>query len=119
MLQARITVKFQDDQATINKDGVTIAVAECCGNLFQLKIKIKNQVANISKVENSNLWHKRFGYISNSRLNELAQTNMVHGMGNVSPVEFCEIVKLRNHLMVHAVSHQDLLNIFIPIYVYQ
>ena len=90
MLQAGITVKFQDNQATINK-GVTTAVAERFGNLFQLKIKIPNQVANISKVESGNLWHKRLGHISNGRLNELAQKNMVHGIENVSPVEFCEI----------------------------
>lgn len=76
-MQAGISVKFQNNRATITPNNFIVAIAGQCGNLFQLKIKIKKQIPNenISKFQNSNLCHKQLGHISNKSMMKLVSKN--------------------------------------------
>ena len=68
IVEAVLNVPFKGNNALIQKNGLTIAVAERLGNLFQLQINIKKNFPNITKNENGSLWHKRLGDISNGGL---------------------------------------------------
>ncbi len=83
-----------------NSNGTVIAVAVRCGRLYFLDCHRCEQVNLVG--ENEELWHKRYGHLSNDRLTQLAVKQMVNGfkLDSKRKISFCEACPKANITIV-------------------
>lgn len=91
IVDADVDVYFTKDRAELLKDGNVIATGKRSGNLFEVKFKILRSVSNLSKTETETLWHRRMGHISKQSYSDMIKHNMVTGIPNQIPNNFCEV----------------------------
>lgn len=92
LTNADIEVKFTHDKAFILKDKEVIAIANLCGNLYELTINIKSPTAQLCSSDNIVLWHRRLGHIGESGLRNMEKANLLTGLNLKSnSLGFCDV----------------------------
>lgn len=77
----------------IKKNGITYVVGERVGNLYKIQFYEDNKKANLSCVDDTDLWHRRYGHLNYLSLSKLSQLKLVKGISDNLKFkkELCEI----------------------------
>ena len=91
LTNAEINVQFSRNNATLIKDATLIATAPLNNGLYEIDVTTNQSHANLCKVEDASLWHKRFGHIGQNSLNEIIRKQCVLGL-DIKPgkIGFCD-----------------------------
>lgn len=71
---------FKNGSCHIFKEGKEIVTGLKNGNLYRLSLNVLRAEANVSAKSSINLWHRRFGHINESRLEQMAKNKIVSGL---------------------------------------
>lgn len=85
-------VVFKSNTVIIrDSDGKVMATGRKSGALYKLDLKVVTNTVCASTVDETNLWHQRYGHIGNEYLGKLTKNNMVDGMSSVNVSNKTEI----------------------------
>ena len=85
------SLQIPRNNATLIKDATLIATAPLNNGLYEIDVTTNQSHANLCKVEDASLWHKRFGHIGQNSLNEIIRKQCVLGL-DIKPgkIGFCD-----------------------------
>lgn len=96
LLNSGFSVLFDDSSCVIknkNSGQILASIRMTENKMFPLEVSKVEQALVVSEknLEESKLWHLRYGHLNMSGLRLLSQNKMVHGLPNIGPVEnVCE-----------------------------